>query len=176
MSKTSLILNGLKARLSESNLLQVQFTEGKIGWVSFQFNTAATEKEILNFYVSRQWIIPEDYYQFLQLHNGVRLFEHPTNGGGVFIFSLHEIEQVHAEYEYMFPEHCFPVAMMNSAMIIVDTKATQTGTHYLLWQDCVSTNDHALNLKMDFATWLEFLILSQGNEFWFWPTLIPPTT
>ncbi|WP_168121395.1 SMI1/KNR4 family protein [Paenibacillus sp. HB172176] len=138
------------------------------------FNAEAKEEDISHFFESHQWTIPDDYKQFLQLHNGAWLFTHPEYGGGMNIFSMSDIILFRTDYEYMFPEYCYPIAMMDCAMILIDTHAQRAGKSYLFWQDCVNTNERAVDLKMNFETWLELFIISQGSEFWFWPDHIPP--
>lgn len=173
-NKVYLALNGLKARLPESAQLHIQSTGGQTWFVTFRFNEAATESQITSFFERRNWAVPDEYRQFLRLHNGAILFTLPDRGGGgVDIFSLEKMEFMRREYEYMFPDHCYPVAMFNTAMILINSEAYIEGKSYLFWQDCINTNEFAIDLKMDFATWLELLIIAQGSEHWFWPTFIP---
>lgn len=63
--------------------------------------------------------------------------------------------------------------MANTAMIFIDSLAYIEGKNYLFWQDCINSYEYAIDLNMDFATWLELLIIAQGSEYWFWPSFVP---
>lgn len=172
-NKVFLALDALRKRLSEKNLLHVQSLEGFTTFVTFKFFDAASKHDISQFFKEHHWAIPPEYEQFLELHNGAILFTEPNGGGGTEIFGLERLKQVREEYDYMFTDQRYPVAMLNAAMILIDSQAYREGRHYLYWQDCIDSPDDAIELKMDFATWIEFLIIAQGHEYWFWPTMIP---
>ncbi len=70
------------------------------------------------------------------------------------------------EYEYMFPHYCYPVGFYNSAIIYIDSELSKSSTEYLFWQSCIDSFEAKVNLCMNFETWLEKFIESDGNEFW----------
>jgi len=173
-NKVYLALDGLRRRMTEQGLLHVQYPGGRTEFVAFKFFDPAPQAAIARFFGEHQWAIPPEYEQFLELHNGAVLFTDPKGrGGGVEIFGIEQMKHIREAYDYMFTERRYPVAMLNTAMILIDSEAYREGKPYLFWQDCINSPEYAIDLKMDFATWLEYLIIAQGQEYWFWPTMIP---
>lgn len=169
-------LSALKQRLYQNNgIIQIQLEEGALLNVTCQFNAGMDEHKIEQFFRSNDWEIPDDYASFLKLHNGATLFCDPLNGGGLKLFDIDSILLYRNDYDYMFPPDCYPVGMLNGAMIYICSKdVLETPDQYLYWQDCIASHDTALKLNINFEVFLDLFIISQGSEYWLWPTFKYP--
>lgn len=173
-NRIDLSLTALKHRIKKHGLIEVQLEGGKLFQTSFSFNAPAQETEIKEFFKSNNWHAPVDYLSFLRQHNGATLFSDSNHGGGMLLFGLNDIAAYRKDYHYMFPPNCYPIGMLNSAMIYIDSEiARNSSSGYLYWQDCIGTHDTGINLLMNFETFLELFIIAQGSEFWFWPSFKP---
>lgn len=82
MSTVADTLNGLKQRLDVNGKLAVQSSQGVIFEMGFTFHDPAQEAVLSNYPY-----LPEDYQQFLRLHDGANFFTFEY--GGLFgIYSL----------------------------------------------------------------------------------------
>lgn len=168
-TRVSKCLDVLKKRL-QGDFLLVQQEEGILEKKSFVFHKPASVKEIDDFFNNRNWHIPEDYKEFLTYHNGALLFGGEYYDGGMDILSLEKIDNFLIEYDYLLPSHCYPIGYYHSAIIFIDSEICKKSNEYLYWQTCIDKYDRALELRMNFETWLDLFIVAQGTEYWLWPT------
>lgn len=73
VSKIKITVEALKKRLDSKGLLEVQQEKGYVGKMKVTFNPPTTEKELQKL----PFTVPEDYEEFLRLHNGGLIFSHP---------------------------------------------------------------------------------------------------
>jgi len=159
--KFELILNGLKTRLGDANLLTVQSSDGHLFDMSCIFYDPINE-EMLSSYVQ----LPDDYKNFLRLHNGANFFvwEYGTTFS---IYSLQEalsvLEKVKTgEYvPYEYKDNWFPIGYVQDI-----------GGLYI---DCSTDKSHVVlmgipiyALLCDFPTWLDRMIRVNGEKYWEW--------
>ncbi|WP_083676432.1 SMI1/KNR4 family protein [Paenibacillus sp. FSL H8-0548] len=176
MSELLSCLNALKIRLNQSDekVILVQMEKGDLSRKTFSFNPPADTGMIHDFFKENNWNVPEDYAQFLREHDGATLFEDPKNGGGLELLSLKHILPYINDYGYMFPDHCYPIGFYNAAILMIDSEESKKSSEYMFWQSCYDKHDEKLNLRMNFETWFDLFIVSQGSEYWLWPTFKPP--
>ncbi|MGZ0050068.1 SMI1/KNR4 family protein [Brevibacillus gelatini] len=83
------ILDSLKVRVSKDyTLIQEEYT-GDLIDVEFRWNNPASKEEIQSFTKKTGWVLPENYKNFLSMHNGAILFMSETHQ-----FCLHSIEEI----------------------------------------------------------------------------------
>ncbi|MGC4379308.1 SMI1/KNR4 family protein [Fictibacillus sp. Mic-4] len=119
-------LNGLKERLRLVNgKLILQSEGGEVGEVICEFNESTNQENILSFEKNTGWKLPDDYKDFLLLHNGANIFDDPEYGGGLELYRLEEIKNIHEEME--FPNHWCPIGYYQNGTgyVCIDTKQTE---------------------------------------------------
>ncbi|MEY9971838.1 hypothetical protein ABH966_002211 [Lysinibacillus sp. RC46] len=162
-------IDALKSRLDSENILVIQREKGYLYNVKFEFNNPASIKDVDRFVEKTGLRLPNDYKEFLLKHNGALLFSDVEYGGG---FELLSVEEVHKEYlEYLdhFPKNWYPISVDNGDYIIIDSSQVEKGQqNYLIRYQGGEPVEYAIKLNMNFATWLDRLIVSQGSEFWLW--------
>ncbi|MBR8643896.1 SMI1/KNR4 family protein [[Brevibacterium] frigoritolerans] len=72
-------------------MIYIQHTEGLIYEVTCDFNAPASEKAIKLFEDQTGWTLPQDYREFLLLHNGANLLYTPSYGDGIELFQLKKL-------------------------------------------------------------------------------------
>lgn len=157
-------LEGLKKRLS-NNRLVVQGDRGFVCEVEFIFNPPATVDEVNAFCRRVGFELPKDYSNFIQMHNGAKLFK-PWFGGGVELFSLDEI--IENKLDYM-PDHWYPIAyFIDGGYLLIDANKCKNGEKdYLIWLDSFILEE-AENLQINFEIWLDRYVIAQGEKYWTW--------
>lgn len=173
-NRIKLCLTTLRSRVNKHKLIEIQREEGKLIEVTCSFNPPALKSEIESFFKLNKWQVPSDYFSFLNLHNGAILFTEPKYGGGLELFSLNAIVECRDEYDYMLPPTCYPIGMLNNAILYINSEKVKSSLEgYLYWQDCIGDHETAIALNINFETFLDLFILAQGSEFWLWPTFKP---
>lgn len=133
------------------------------------WNEPLPHDEIEAFLISKNWWLPSDYREFLQVCNGCTLFAHPEYGGGTQILDLNRIARIHEEMNL--PKHWIPIAWTDGIIgsICMDSEQVRAQQHpYLYFLDAMDNPEQAIPLRYDFTTWLIRLIETQGHEFWLW--------
>lgn len=162
-------LKALQSRLDSENSLVIQREEGYIYNVEFEFNSPTSIEEINRFTEKTGWHLPDDYKEFLLLHNGAHLFSDVKYGGGYQLLALDEIHQEYVEYLDDAPKNWYPISIDNGDYIFIDSLKVEDGKKdYLIRFQADEPVEHALKLNMNFETWLDKLIVCQGLEFWLW--------
>lgn len=157
-----LTLEGLYKRL-EDDKLTVQMEEGFVKEMSFEFYQPISEQELQDFISCTQIQLPVDYFEFLRLHNGARLFDI------MFLFKLKEVQNKVGIIGY-FPENWYPIGSgYDGQYLIIDMEKVRKGENdYLIWWGS-SIIDDAMYLNLNFELWLDRFIIAQGTQFWLWP-------
>ncbi|MBZ5201844.1 SMI1/KNR4 family protein [Planomicrobium chinense] len=168
MSKINITLEALKKRLDSKGLLEVQQEDGYVTKVKMNFNPPATESELQKL----PFTVPEDYKEFLRLHNGGLIFSHPQYGSGFELFTIDEILEYRAIPGYDYPDNWFPIAYgYDGCYLIVTDKVVGNG--YLYVMDTGYNFEDNMYIGMNFEDWLEKFVIAQGSKFWEWGFIIP---
>lgn len=168
MSKIKITLEALKKRLDRNGLLEIQQEEGYLEKAEVLFNPPATEKDLKKLLFN----VPKDYVEFLRLHNGGLIFNHPEYGGGFELFTIDEILEHRDISGYDYPDNWFPIAYgYDGCYLIVTDK--MVGNGYLYVMDTGYNFEDNMFIGMTFEDWLEKIIIAQGSKFWEWGFIIP---
>lgn len=135
-----------------------------------KWNEPVSMEVIDSFFDEHDWVVPQDYKQFLSYHNGGTLFCSPDYGGGIYLLSLEEIKVISSEYPQI-PADCCPIAWTDSLIgaIGIDSSRLAKGNEpYLFFLDVMYDMTDAKYMNLTFTEWLERLILCQGEEYWNW--------
>ncbi|QCJ44587.1 SMI1/KNR4 family protein [Bacillus sp. S3] len=170
--KDSSILNvmeALKTRLDENNSLIVHSTSGVYPKVGFNFNKPITKYELEQIITKNHMELPTEYKEFLLLHNGAEFF---TNEYG-YSFCLYSIEKMISEYNSMkgycdvgyILKYCYPIGyVVDRGTLLLDiSNYKQTNKVNILLLSI-----ETLSFYCDLTTWLERMIIAQGNAYWDW--------
>jgi hypothetical protein len=76
-------LKYLKEKLNERSFFEIYQGEGITSNVTCKFNDPAPILKIEEFEEQTNLVLPDDYKQFLLLHNGISLFDDVKYGQGV---------------------------------------------------------------------------------------------
>lgn len=167
---TKKTLDALKERLDENNSMLVQQPKGVLLRRIFEFNPPLTEENIIEFSLEQNLHLPEDYRQFLLMHNGASLFG-GEYGGSIIIFRL---EDVRSYLHNGLPSKWLPIATILGATLFADCGRYENGEdEYLFIHEDGEKYEEAWNLQSNFEIWLDRLIVSQGSQYWRWPILTP---
>jgi len=136
-----------------------------------KWNDALSEEVISEFFSSRNWEIPNDYRDFMRLHNGATLFTHSYYGGGLRVLSIQEIDTIWNGTD-KFPAHCLPIIWQdeyNAGSIFLDSQRYQENKMpYLYYLDAIEPIESAIPINTSFTVWFDRLIMCQGAEYWLW--------
>ena len=155
------VLSGLKTRLSATNLLTIQSSDGHLYDMRFKFN-APVDEDVINSYEN----LPDDYKSFLRLHNGADFFS--WEYGTVFsIYSLEDSQAILEEIKkgfYVSIEHkddWFPIGYVQDiGGVYIDLSSDK---NYL-----ILLGIPIYELLCDFPTWLDRMIRVNGEMYWEW--------
>lgn len=164
-------MNGLYEKLNENNVLTLQRESGEILKVSCELNKPATDNEIASFIKKTNYNLPNDFKAFLKLHNGAKLFSDGIDY--LEIFSLEQMEKYHQEYKTnknyqgAYNDTWFMIAYYKGYgdYIFIDSeKASKENNDYLIYNQM----GDLLSLDLNFETWIDRFIVSQGSRYWLW--------
>ncbi|CAH1192633.1 hypothetical protein PAECIP111892_01053 [Paenibacillus auburnensis] len=129
------------------------------------FNPPVSLEEIESYASQNGWLFPEQYKQFLQFSNGAFLFK-DQYGSGVEFFSLSKIAECHFDF---IPDHWIPIAYYIGDFFLIDSSKVKENKGYLLFQNHEQGFETpTIRFNIDFATWIERLIITRANAFWNW--------
>jgi hypothetical protein len=157
----------LQQRLQDNgNLLRLQLSEGYITDAICRFNPPALKEDLDHFMTELGYQLPEDYYEFLLIANGCRLFDHPEYGGENYLYRWQDIN----EFTYEEPsEGYLKIGYFYQDNLVIDLKLSQAGNKdYLLIKGHIDQFEESKSLKMNFEVWLDRFVVSQGSKFWEW--------
>jgi len=169
VSKIKTTLEVLNKRLDSNGLLEVQQEDGYSGKLEMIFNPPATEKELQKL----PFTVPEDYKEFLRLHQGGLIFNDTKYGDGFELFTIDKILEFRAIPGYDFPDNWFPIAYgYDSCCLVVTDKKVGNGYLYVM-ETGINFEEDDMYIGMTFEDWLEKFIVAQGSKFWEWGFRIP---
>ncbi|MFC6548700.1 SMI1/KNR4 family protein [Cohnella cellulosilytica] len=153
--------------------MEIQRTLGFIQKCSFSFYKPANQEEIAKFVIETGFTLPSGYLDFLQIHNGALLFQDESGKGNPswIIFGLDDVTDYHEQYHLT--EKMYPIAKYDQTLICVDNQAVIDGREDYLFDRSIydSPENEGENMHLNFELYLDRLIVSQGDHFWFWNTL-----
>ena len=163
-----LTLNGLKKRLDSDNTLIKQAEWGYAEQSKCYFRPPAPQNEIDSFFDELDLTIPNDFRQFLLIHNGAVLFE----------FEIFGYQQIFKHYiqwgdKERIPQGWYPIGVdANGDMLYIDSnhcKEKKRENEYLFWKEHdKNIDDSAIDITMNFERWLERFCVCNGEPFWLW--------
>lgn len=159
-------LDILKSQLTDGKMVQ-HYPNTHVFHTGCTFNKPATQEQIDDFKKRTNWNLPKQYEELLLYTNGVVLFR-DEYGSGFEILGLDEIELDHFD---PMPSNWIPVVACVSVgdYIFFDSDQVESGSNYLMWHNHEQYYDEpTLRFTIDFATWLERLIITRGAWFWEW--------
>ncbi|MGK5512354.1 SMI1/KNR4 family protein [Brevibacillus formosus] len=168
MSKTliELSIESLKKRQEKDGYFDVYWGEGEIHKAICKFNPPVTFEELEKLESKTDWILPEDYKNFLMIANGCKLFDDPKYGGENDLYKLEELIDFNYEDPY---EECYSIAYIYGENIVINSKKYQEGNpNYLYVKDKIDQFEEAVPLGMNFESWFDRFVVCQGQKFWNW--------
>jgi hypothetical protein len=166
MNRTHSILESLKKRLDLRGNLLVQHENGSLIEVTFSFNPPAQTEKIDLITKKRGWTIPEDFKQFLLLHDGGNLFK--DSQYGIFGYQLLSIEEILTYHLDHVPPDYMPIVNSygDGDLLFINSSRVKEGRKdYLFYLDGLTMRELGIN----FDEWLDRLVICQGVKYWLWP-------
>lgn len=151
------ILEGLKKRINSNSELLIQVEGGEVEKAKFEFSLQAETKDI-NLLTEKYNIkLPQDYIDFLLIHNGAKLFD---IGFGEYteIYSINQVIETSELIPDALPS-LLPIARCPSYQVFLDTLCTENN---------IFINKGASEFDftgLTFKGWLESLIITNGNSY-----------
>ena len=167
-------IESLKARLSNDKLL-VQNEKGFLSTVGFEWNPAATDKEIAEFETVLHHQLPAEFKEFLKISNGATFFKDLDYGQwGFHILSLAELSEIQSKvttwgYDLKPGWLPFVTCLGDCDILLFDlNRYEQNNTNYILYGDQEERVENWAYIKGGFQKWIDRLIVSQGSKYWSW--------
>lgn len=160
-------LESLKNRLDKGNELAIHLFDGFSFIAKFNFNVPASLEDI-NYFLSENNInIPNEYKDFLLLHNGAELFK----GKYEAPIKLYSLEEIVANNTRQIPSGFFPIGYYpDTGFIMINSNNLKYNNSNYMW----ILDTDPINLKCDFKTWFNRIIVAQGMNYWEWNSQIVP--
>ncbi|MBR0606359.1 SMI1/KNR4 family protein [Bacillus safensis] len=160
MSRIVQILEKLENQLDEKNIIKFS-VDGEVYEKYCTFNAPADQENIKRF-EKKHHALPDDLKEFLCLHNGARIFEDIVFGnkvgGGLHVFSLEEIESELSNDFFDQVDGAAIAALFEGCYLILN----KGNSNLYLFEDGL---EYRL-LDIDFETFLQKYIDSEGDAFW----------
>ncbi|HHY74892.1 MAG TPA: SMI1/KNR4 family protein [Bacillus bacterium] len=163
------VIKALKQRLEPTGKLTIQRENGELLEVTCEWNNPASEKELADFSLKTGWYLPDDYRQFLKLHNGAKIFS--VWGDYFELFDLNNIMKYYREYEIFYKgayeKSWYMIGYYKGYgeyLFIDSEKAANNNSSYLVYVQVGDRQDLSLNFEM----WFDRFIVAQGSRYWFW--------
>ena len=161
------ILDGLKKRLDNNNETLLQSTNGYCYTGRCTFNDPATDEAIDKFVAETGWSIPEEYKEFLLIHNGANFFSFQY-GGACFLTSLEQIIPCNVA---SISENFYPIGSYTDlGQVVINSKRIMEGRKDYMFL----SSDEIIDFKCDFKTWFDRMIITEGINYWEWRSKIVP--
>lgn len=161
------ILNSLKKRLDKDNQLTVNLFDEFSFTAKFKFNAPASLESIKKFSNMHNVNIPNDYRDFLLLHNGAELFRGKYEAPIV----LYGLQQIDINLINQVPSGFLPIGYYpDTGFIMINYKGYKHSKSSYLWQ----LDSDFIDLKCDFKTWLNRILVAQGMNYWEWYSEVIP--
>jgi hypothetical protein len=160
-------LNYLKEKLHERGFFEIYQGEGITSNVTCKFNDPVPLSKIEEFEEYTNLALPDDYKQFLLLHNGISLFDDVKYGGECNVFDLDLVLENYQVSERDFPSGWITIAYHYGEEIVLDCENYKSGNKYcLLYRGASEPRGVAYNINLSFELWLDRLVICQGLNFW----------
>ncbi|PGZ93353.1 SMI1/KNR4 family protein [Bacillus sp. AFS029533] len=167
-------LNGLKKRLEKANTIYIQHTEGMVYEVTCDFKASASEKALKLFENQTGYTLPQDYKDFLKLHNGSSLLYTPDYGDGIELFSIEYTLELYESWKEhsAFERNLFAIGTCKDGYLLIDAdlckpKPNRDG-NYIHWLIDGGSEEDVIPLHTNFELWLDRIIAAQGDDYWNW--------
>lgn len=172
MKKIITSIDTFKKRLDQDHNLVIQQENGELFPVTFQWNQPATVQEINQFTQLTRWDIPEDFRQFLLLHNGAKLFIPDNQMSSLNLFSISEMldfyKQDYKNYVNAgFPESWYMIGWYHGygEYIFIDSNLVRSKSFGYMGYSQVG---QVMEINLNFETWLDRVFVAQGERYWLW--------
>lgn len=160
------ILDVLKKRLDKNNEIFIQAEQGYCYTSKCIFNEPTTNEAIDKFLEETGWSIPNEYREFLLIHNGANFFSFEY-GGACY---LNNLEQIIHDNVAPLSKNFNPIGYSDFGQIVINSKRVKEGRKdYMLL-----VRDDILDLKCDFKTWFDRMIVTHGMNYWEWESKTVP--
>ncbi|MFJ5788485.1 SMI1/KNR4 family protein [Lysinibacillus sp. NPDC097162] len=169
-----LVLASLNKRLDKENSITIQRENGEILNVTCEWNSPISNNELQQFTLNTHHVLPKELSLFLKQSDGAKLFNVEGLGYDFFeIFKLSEILNYIHEYETniyyqsAYDKNWFMMGNYRGYgdyMFIDSQKVANGEDDYLIF---VHEGD-IQRLQMNFETWLDRFIVTQGARYWLW--------
>lgn len=169
-----LILTALNKRLDKENRIIIQRENGEILNVTCDWNCPISNHELQEFTLETQHVLPKELCLFLKHSNGAKLFN--DNGLGYDFFEIFNLSQIlnyiheyetNIYYQSAYDKNWFMMGNYRGYgdYMFVDSQKVANGEdNYLIF---VHEGD-IQRLPMNFETWLDRFIVTQGARYWLW--------
>lgn len=175
MNSIQSILEVLKKKVSHGSTY-IQRNYNEYGVATFKFNPRASTQEINDFHQQFQQTLPQEYTDFLTIHNGCEIFV-LADGRGVSLYSLEKVykETINSNEEGILSElkdDFWVIGEMNDGAILINrtTLAHSKDIPYMEWCYAVGIEETADTIGKNFKDFLKYTVISQGDLFWEWST------
>ncbi|TVX85531.1 SMI1/KNR4 family protein [Paenibacillus agilis] len=150
------LINNFKNRFNSSNNLLIQDYDGDLQEVSYELNPPATLDEIKYFQQQADIQLPQEYIDFLLLHNGARFFT-SNRGEDTSVYSLSQLKETLSFLDST-NKQLMPIAYGGSTEYFYDLSRVNEDS-YMFW----SGGSTFFWMNMNFGEWLSLLLRSNGN-------------
>lgn len=169
-----LILTSLNKRLDKENRITIQRENGEILIVTCDWNSPISNHELQEFSLKTQHVLPKGLSLFLKQSNGAKLFNNDGLGFDFFeIFNLSEMLNYINEYDTniyyqsAYDKNWFMIGNYRGYgdYLFVDSQKVANGEDdYLIF----AQDGDIQRLPMNFETWFDRFIVTQGARYWLW--------
>ncbi len=164
------LLGGLKERLNNDGRMIKTTPEGINVEVECTFEEPASLEEITQAEKDFKMKFPEDYKEFLLLHNGATLFsmidEDGENcGGELWLFSIDEIKEALEDYNIKKGKFLPIGSVLDQSLAIRSEPLKKGSLNYLGIAEIV---DRYESIDLNFELFLSRFITTLGENFWEW--------
>jgi len=166
-----LVLTSLNKRLDKEKTITLQRENGEILNVTCDWNKPVIDQELKEFSLKTNHILPKDFSTFLKLCNGGKLFS-----DGMDYFELFNVKEIlnylneydtNLNYKSAYNKNWYMIGYYKGYgdyLFIDSEKVANCEDDYLIY---VQVGD-IQRLTMNFETWLDRFIVSQGARYWLW--------
>jgi hypothetical protein len=160
-------INYLKQKLEEKGFFEIYQGEGKTSSVTCKFNNPVSFTEIEEFESQTGLTLPNDYKQFLLLHNGASFFDDVKYGGECYLYDIELVLENFQDRSGDFPSGWITIGYHFGEEIVLDCDKYKNGDKYcVMHRGASEPNGIAYGLKLSFELWLDRLIICQGLNYW----------
>ncbi|MBD7971355.1 SMI1/KNR4 family protein [Paenibacillus gallinarum] len=154
------IFDELERRTDTEGFIEITIGNNQTWKVKNILNKGASQHDIdiLEEVLNKR--LPDSYKEFLLLHNGCRLFEHPFYEGENYIYSSHEVIDLRPQID----EHY--TNQVRIARILGDNIVLNLDNDTISVCNETSCIAESMSLKCNFLNWLREFIAKDGQNIW----------